>query len=246
MDRFGEWRPIAPAGDDGDGDPPPAQPVKAAEAIDGPDPNALSMRVFGLLGAGVVAVVGAAIWMTTPANDSASRVDIKAAAGYFSIASPVSAAVAASPDGLVVDIEGAVADPGLHRLHSGSRVGDAIEAAGGYSMQVDIGAATTALNLAALLSDGQKIHVPARGESVPGSDATTSTGSGGSGSESININTASSDELDTLPGIGPVTAAKIIAAREQAPFATIDELSSRDVVGPSTLDKIRTLVTVGP
>ena len=62
----------------------------------------------------------------------------------------------------------------------------------------------------------------------------------------IDINHATADELDTLPGIGPVTAAKIIDARTQAPFATVDELQSRGVVGASTFEKLRDLVTVTP
>jgi competence protein ComEA len=144
--------------------------------------------------------------------------------------------------------------PGVHKLEAGSRVGDAIAAAGGYSASADIEAAGTGLNLASKLSDGQQIHVPALGEVIvaaplpgggPGGGpggAGQSPGSGGL----IDINHASADELDTLPGIGPVTAAKIIDARTQAPFATVDELQSRGVVGQSTFDKLRDLITITP
>ena len=92
------------------------------------------------------------------------------------------------------------------------------------------------------MTDGQKIHVPARGEveSLPAGATSTP---GGVAAGPIDINHASESELESLPGIGPVTAAKIIAAR---PFATIDELDTRNIVGPSTMDQIRDLITVTP
>jgi competence protein ComEA len=133
-------------------------------------------------------------------------------------------------------------------------VGDAIAAAGGYSPQVDVAAAALQLNLAQRLADGDKIQVPARGDTSreppaaaataqpPGSPATVDSSSG----TLINLNSATEAQLDTLPGIGPVTAGKIIAAREETPFASVDELLGRKVVGPSTFEKLLELVTVGP
>jgi competence protein ComEA len=160
------------------------------------------------------------------------------AASDSSFAAPGATAAPA----LVVDVEGAVAEPGVHHVPAGGRVADAIAAAGGYSTEVDIAAAAGMLNLAALVTDGQKIRVPARGEvaSFPG-DATAAPGDAPTGP--IDINHATQGELESLPGIGPVTAAKIIAAR---PFGSIDELDARGVVGPSTLEKIRDLITVTP
>ncbi len=144
---------------------------------------------------------------------------------------------------LVVDVDGAVARPGVYRLAPGARVADAIEAAGGYGTTVDATTADRQLNLAAPLADGTEIHVPVRGETnaVPaGASAADPVGG------LVNLNTATATELDTLPGVGPVTAAKIIAARETGPFARVDDLLARKVVGSATLEKLRTLVTVGP
>ena len=250
MDRFGEWRPIAPAATaDADEQSPTLMPARAADSVEGP---ASSVRIFGLLGAGVLGIAGAAIWLTNPGSGADSRLDVAGAAGFFSAATPEAAGFGdsrytAAPAALIIDVQGAVVRPGVQRLAAGSRVGDAIEAAGGYSGQVDLAAASTSLNLAAPLTDGAKVHVPARGE-VPASGPSGPGGSsGGDGAGPlINLNTATAEELDTLPGIGPVTAAKIMAAREQAPFATFDELVSRDVLGTATLEKIRPLATLAP
>jgi competence protein ComEA len=141
---------------------------------------------------------------------------------------------------VVVQVAGAVVRPGVYTLPTGSRVGDAIQAAGGYSTDVDPRAAETKLNLAARLQDAQLIVVPRRGDGASGS-----SGPGGSSAAGlINLNTATAAELDTLPGIGPATAAKIIASREERPFATVDDLVTRKLVSASTLAKFRDKVTV--
>lgn len=157
---------------------------------------------------------------------------------------------------LVVEVGGAVQRPGVYHLAPGSRVGDALAAAGGYGSRVDAEAADRALNLAAPVTDGEEIHVPARGEapasgsgSTAGGGATDGTGgtSGGAnatGTGLVDLNRATAEQLDALPGIGPATAAKIIAARAEQPFRSVDDLTSRKVVGAAVLAKFRALVTV--
>ena len=149
---------------------------------------------------------------------------------------------------LVVEVAGAVARPGVYRLTAGSRVGDAIAAAGGFGAAVDARLADRQLNLAALVRDGDKIRVPARGESPgpAGAAGSASEPSQGPGSGPVDLNHATAEQLDGLPGVGPATAAKIIAAREKQPFASLDDLGSRKVVGAATLEKIRPLATVTP
>ena len=162
----------------------------------------------------------------------------------------VAAAPSPSPRMLVVEVGGAVVHPGVYRLPAGSRVGDALDAAGGYGPRVDVRAADRALNLAAPVADGQKIRVPDRDDpqsagTAGGSGTAASVGPGAAGGTPIDLNRATAEQLDTLPGIGPATAAKIIAARQQEPFASIDDLTRRKVIGAATLAKIRSLITVG-
>jgi competence protein ComEA len=160
----------------------------------------------------------------------------------LALASPA----AAVPATIVVDVEGAVAAPGIYTLATDSRVGDAIAAAGGYSPAVDIEAAAQLLNLAARLSDGEKVLVPRLGAQsleTPGGWAAPVGSATPTGL--IDINLADQPALEMLPGVGPVTAAKIIAARNEAPFTSVDELLSRGVLGPATFEKVRPLVTVG-
>jgi len=141
---------------------------------------------------------------------------------------------------VVVQVAGAVVRPGVYTLPVGSRVGDAIQAAGGYSTDVDPRAAETKLNLAARLQDAQLIVVPRRGDAASGAAESSTTTAPGP----LNLNTATAAELDTLSGIGPATAAKIIASREQLPFASVDDLVSRKLVTAATLAKFRDQVTV--
>ena len=125
----------------------------------------------------------------------------------------------------------------MHVLVEGDRVIDAIAAAGGETPGADI----QVLNLAAPVVDGQRIHVPLEGEAPevdPGGPAGTATGP-------IDINRAPAEVLETLPGIGPATAAAIIDDRTRnGPFATVDDLDRVSGIGPATLSRLRDLVTV--
>jgi competence protein ComEA len=141
----------------------------------------------------------------------------------------------------VVDVQGGVVRPGLVVLAGGARVADAIEAAGGYAPSADLLAAASALNLAAMLGDGQQVFVPVAGvAAAPGGGA----GGADDGDGPVNLNSASPEALEALPGIGPVTVQKIVAARAERPFGSLDELVERKVLNRGQLDDIRDLVTL--
>jgi competence protein ComEA len=148
------------------------------------------------------------------------------------------------PAAIVVDVTGAVVHPGVYHLPLGSRVADAIERAGGFGPRVDPAAAGRTLNLAAPVKDGDQVRVPSRDDAGA---PTAGGGTGGSGSTSggpkalVDLNTATEAELDALPGVGPVTAGKIVAGR---PFHSIEELTQRKIVGASTFEKLRGLIAV--
>ena len=197
--------------------------------------------------AGAVAVVAIALAVFAVAASNSGAVTVERGRGEE--LSPGSSGAEPGPSGveaIVVDVAGAVLRPGVYRLPAGSRIGDAIDAAGGYDPRVDADRAADELNLASVISDGDRIRVPSRDDS-PGTAAGDPGGaaqSGEAGGGLVNVNSASAAELGVLPGIGPVTAGKIIAAREEEPFAAIDDLLSRKVVGNATMEKIRDLVTV--
>ncbi|HEX5762695.1 MAG TPA: ComEA family DNA-binding protein [Solirubrobacterales bacterium] len=141
--------------------------------------------------------------------------------------------VSSAGSGLVVDVAGAVQDPGVYRLPAGSRVVDALTRAGGPAA----GALLEAINRAARLVDGQQVVVPRRvaGVAVGG-------GSLEPGSEAgpISLGTASVDQLDTIDGIGPVTAQKIVEFRDQhGGLASVDQLDEVSGIGPATMESLR-------
>ena len=148
-------------------------------------------------------------------------------------AAPAPSVVPTAPP-LGVDVAGAVARPGVVRLPGGSRVVDAIGAAGGFAPDAD----RAALNQAAPLRDGARVYVPRPGELTP-------AGSSGSDAErKLNLNLASAVELEVLPGIGPSTAARIVRSREGRPFAKAEELQTRGLVSPRVFADLRDLVTI--
>lgn len=139
---------------------------------------------------------------------------------------------------VVVDVVGAVRRPGLYRLEQGSRIADAVARAGGATGKADL----ALVNLAAPVADGEQVVVPKRG--APGA-AGGGAGAGGTGVPTgpVQLSTATLDQLDSLPGIGPVTAQKILDYRaKHGAFSSVDELDAVPGIGPSRMDQLRDLV----
>jgi competence protein ComEA len=137
---------------------------------------------------------------------------------------------------LVVHVVGAVRRPGLYRLAEGARIADALRRAGGATRRADV----SLVNLAAPVSDGTQVVVPRRAPvAAPGA----TTASGGTPSGPIHLNTATIEQLDELPGVGPVTAQKIVDYREQhGAFSSVDDLDAIPGIGPARLEQLRELV----
>jgi len=201
----------------------------------------------------LVAVVGGLWWLLrVPPPPAETRLPL-ATTAVAPTGSTDTAASGASTDGpgevaptlptqIVVHVAGAVAAPGVYRLTSAARVVDAIAAAGGLAPD----ARSDAVNLAAPVHDGERVYVPAIDEDpapiLPGDvgavDATVEAAP-------VDINRASTAELEALPGIGPATAAAIIDHRErEGPFQRVDELTDVRGIGPATLAELRDLVVV--
>ena len=187
---------------------------------------------FGTGSSGTVAVQGGTPLESTPFGATSSA-----------------DARAGSDDGriVVVEIVGAVVRPGVFRLPADSRVGDLVAAAGGYGPRVDSSRAGRELNLAEPLHDGDQVRVPSRDDAVASTSrpaAGAPANGNGSASGPVHLNRATAAELDALPGIGPVTAAKIIASRDGHPFTAVDDLRTRKLIGDKTFAQLKDRVTV--
>jgi competence protein ComEA len=153
------------------------------------------------------------------------------------------------PTTIVVDVEGAVLEPGIRELPSGARVADAVSAAGGYAPDADLEAAAATINLAERLTDGAQVVVPriGAGAAAGGPNAAPSGAEAAAMEDEpdgpLNINTASADELEALPGIGPVTVDRIIAGREERPFSSLDDAVERGVLDRGQLNDLEGLAT---
>jgi competence protein ComEA len=148
------------------------------------------------------------------------------------------ATVSTTPARVVVHVVGAVRRPGLYRLSQGARVADAVARAGGATRKADV----SLVNLAALVSDGEQVVVPRRG-AAGAAGAGGAAGGMGASTGPIHLNSATVEQLDTLPGVGPVTAQKIVDYRQKhGAFTSVDELDAVPGIGPARLDELRDLV----
>jgi len=189
---------------------------------------ALSLRQ--LVGAAAVVVVGLLLLIRHLGGGGSSAPP----------ATPLRAPVKPRPAAtklLVVDVAGAVRRPGLYRLRSGSRVDDAIASAGGPTAKAEL----DTVNLAAPVADGEQIVLPGRG---PGGVAASSPSAAGSSpSAPLDLNSATLEQLEGLPGIGPVTAQKILDYRQQhGAFHSVDELQGVSGIGPAHMAQLKGLV----
>ncbi len=200
-----------------------------------------------LLGAVSVVCIGVSLVLLVKSSQNDQPIEFTHSGGSEGISNQASQS--ANLKLITLDIEGAVARPGITTVAIDARVEDAITAAGGMLSNADTDYVAKNLNRAMKVSDGMKIYIPTVDETSYNGDCATKTGNvaqscavvatSGMASQNsayISVNMASKDELDSLPGVGPITAQKIIDNR---PYGSLDDLVGKKAIGPSLLEKLK-------
>lgn len=202
-------------------------------------PGRLAATAFAV----VAVVVGGSWLLQGPSSRAEDQLPFTSRSSSTTVA-PIGTSVAATTtvaSAVVVYVAGAVVAPGVYTLDAAARVTDAVAAAGGAALDADLGV----VNLAALVADGERIYVPKVGETIPVVVGNTNAADDTTPAGPVNINSATADQLDVLPGVGPTTAAAIVAHREQnGPFQTVEQLGEVRGIGPVKLGALRGLVMV--
>jgi competence protein ComEA len=199
------------------------------------DPGRLGSRSLWVAGLAAALLLVVWTWLDRPRVDPAPAAPAGRAASTSVPATPTVGEAANTSATVVVSVVGSVARPGLVTLPTGSRVADAVDAAGGLVPDAD----PATVNLAAVVTDGQQIVVGAPGGTDSGADGGAAAPSG-----KLNLNDATAAELDALPGVGPVLAQRIVDHRDQGPFTSVDQLDDVPGIGPARAAELAELVTV--
>ncbi len=205
------------------------------------DPPAWTPARLAAVAAGLVVAVVAGVVLLRPPGGPTPEVTLPRA-GTAGDPAPTTTTTAPA---VVAHAAGAVQAPGVYRLDAGARAGDLLEAAGGAAPDADV----QRLNLAAPVADGAQVYVPRIGEVPPapvgGGAAGSTAPAGGTGGGPVNLNTATAEQLEELPGVGPAIASAILDERERrGRFATVDELLDVRGIGDARMEQLRDLVTV--
>jgi competence protein ComEA len=214
----------------------------------------VGVLIVGVLGAAVAGWPGSTSTSASTEGQPSTRADADEVPSTDGRRAQVSSTTTVAAAATVVQVAGAVMSPGLYSLTAGARVDDAVRAAGGLAAE----AAADQLNLAAKVVDGQRLYVPRSGEATPpatGSSAgaasnppsglSSTAGASGSSSVMVDINSATAEQLDELPGVGPTTAEAIVEYRTaNGPFRSVEDLANVKGIGPAKLARIRPHATV--
>ncbi len=189
-----------------------------------------------------VIVGGFAIHQLTSRPQSVAPEDVLPRATPTSVAAALPTAGTSGQGDVVVHVAGAVAHPGVYVARANDRVNDVIRESGGLTTDAD----SDRINLAAKLTDGQRVYVPKKGEAAPPADTTSATGAAGADENAtVDLNTATVADLDKLPGVGPATAQAIVQYRTtNGPFRSVADLAKVKGIGPSKLNDLRPRVRV--
>jgi competence protein ComEA len=227
------------------GDDPGGAAVDLLAAVRsrGPIRGRVRLGVGAVVVLAILALVVAVVIAIARGGGTASVVPSVSLTATRDPSSPTGAGARATPSAVYVHVLGAVAAPGLYPLSAGARVVDAIAAAGGFTDEAN----PAGVNLARPVADGEQLRVPTQGEEVsdaaapgvgPGADGAPAAGA------KVNLNSATSEQLQTLPRVGPALAGRILAWRAaNGRFASVDDLLNVSGIGEKTIEALRDLVT---